>query len=366
MNKFIKILLASLACFVLICGACSPMTPDPIFPSEQTNGDKKPDPTPIPGPDDDDHRDDDEDDGHHDDQGDQDDRDEDEDDDQDPVDPVVPDPPTVGDHNGYGWFELPEMTDEDHNGIDDKNSDLYYSHTFRADAKKIRNFSACYSKSKIHPVWVAAPMHKSYTGSVSRTNAYQNDPNIKCTQSAKFDGYTRGHMVGSAERNVSSATNRQAFYYSNIGAQLQTGFNTGGGAWNKLEDLVDSFWGTDTLYQVIGCIFTNFTDKYGSTVNAKTTKNSANGTVQVPTAYYKAMLKVKRGVNKTPDKCSANELQCVAFILSHKSNAGHVPCVKDMYTIQELEKMTGMKYFVNVPNAPKTTFTASDWSSTLK
>lgn len=360
-EKIIRRILAALVCLSLAFSACTTVDPTPLFPSEQTNDDqKKPTPTPNPNNDQEDHED------HHDREDQQQEQEDDRWDDSDPEEPVIPDSPSVGNHNGYKWFELPEMTDEDKNGIDDKNSDLYYSHTMRADASKVRNFSACYSKSKIHPVWVAAPMHKSYKGSASRSNAYQNDPNIKCTQSAKFDGYTRGHMIGSSDRTISSATNRQVFYYSNIGAQLQTGFNTGGGAWNNLEDLVDSFWGTDTLYQVVGCIFTNFTDKYGSTVTAKTTKNSAKSTVQVPTAYYKAMLKVKKGVSKTPDKCSANELQCVAFILSHKSNAGHKPAVKDMYTIEELEKLTGMKYFVNVPNAPKTTFTASDWSSTLK
>lgn len=30
-------------------------------------------------------------------------------------------------------------------------------------------------------------------------------------------------------------------------------------------------------------------------------------------------------------------------------------------SISDLEKLTGFKYFVNVPNAPKNTFNASDW-----
>ena len=261
----------------------------------------------------------------------------------------------------YGWPELPAQTDRNRDGIDDNNRDYYYSHTFRADASTIRNFSSCYSKSKIHPVWVAAPMHSSYLGGSGRNDSYRADPNIKCTQSPKFDGYTRGHMIGSSDRTVSVATNKQAFYYSNIGAQTSTGFNTGGGAWNNLEDLVDGYLCADTLYQVVGCIFDTFTDRYGKTVSAKTGTNSV-GTFQVPTAWYKVVLRTKSGnTGKDVRNCSASELKCVAFILGHYSNHQHEPSAKDMYTVEYLESLTGLTFFVNVPNAPKSTFTASEW-----
>ena len=271
-----------------------------------------------------------------------------------------PDPQPHVDPNGladYGWFELPGQVDKDDDGIDDNNSDYYYSHTFRADAASIRNFSCCYSKGMMQPVWVAAPMHNSYKGSSGRNDSYKADPNIKCAQASKVDGYTRGHMLGSSDRTVSKPTNRQVFYYSNIGAQLQAGFNTGGGSWNNLESLTDGQWCADTLYQVIGCIFTKFTDRYGKTVEPKTV-----GDVHVPTAYYKVLLRTKAGnTGKAVDQCSASELKCAAFILGHRTNAGHKPSSSDMYTVEELEAMTGLTFFVNVPNAPKSTATASDW-----
>ena len=262
----------------------------------------------------------------------------------------------------YGWFELPAQKDKNRDGIDDDNSDLYYSHVFRSDASSVRNFSACYSKSMIHPVWVAAPMHSSYKGSSGRNESYKDDPNISCTQSARFTGYTRGHMLGSSDRTVSVATNKQVFYYSNIGAQLSSGFNTGGGAWNNLESLVDDQWCADTLYQVIGCVFETWTDRYGKTVTAKTASNSAGDQFQVPTAWYKVLLRTKKGTTgKRVDQCSADELQCAAFILGHYSNASHQPSAKDMYSVAEVEKLTGLTFFVNVPNAPKDNYSSSDW-----
>lgn len=261
----------------------------------------------------------------------------------------------------YGWFELPVQTDVDNNGIDDVNPDYYYSHTFRADAPKIRNFSSCYSKSKIHPVWVAAPMHKCYLGSSGRNDSYRDDPNIKCAQSSKFKGYTRGHMIGSSDRTVSVATNKQAFYYSNIGAQMSNGFNTGGGAWNNLEYRVDGYLCADTLYQVIGVVFQTWTDKYGKTTSAQTGSNSV-GKFQVPTGWYKVLLRTKKGnTGKRVDECSRDELQCVAFMLGHYSNHQHKPSTSDMYPVTEIEKMTGLTFFPNVPNAPKDEFKASDW-----
>lgn len=261
-----------------------------------------------------------------------------------------------------GWFELPLQTDANHDGIDDNNPDMYYSWTMRADVPSVRNFSAGYSKSRIHPVWVAGPQHSSYKGSASRTDAYQNDPAMKCEQSSKFEGYTRGHMIASSDRTVSTATNRQVFYYSNIGAQMSTGFNTGGGAWNNLETFIDGQFCSDTLYQVVGCIFDDFTDRYGSKVESKTGVNGADHIFQVPTAWYAVLLRTKDGNSgKRVDQCTASELKCAAFILGHRSNASHKPSAQDMYTVEDLEALTGLTFFVNVPNAPKSTAKASDW-----
>ena len=265
----------------------------------------------------------------------------------------------------YRWFELPVQHDKDNNGIEDTNPDYYYSHvSFTNNGKKVRNFSACYSRGMMHPVWVAAPMHSCYKGSASRTNNYKNDPNIPFSQNGKFTGYTRGHMIGSSDRLVSDEANRQVFRYSNIGAQLGNGvyFNTGGGVWNNLEDKVDTYWCADTLYQVVGCIFKDWTDRYGKTVDAKTGSGSVS-TFQVPTAWYKVLLRTKKGNSgKAVDMCSADELQCVAFIVGHYGESGRKPSSKDMYTVGEVEKLTGLTFFPNVPNAPKDTYKASDWN----
>lgn len=241
---------------------------------------------------------------------------------------------------GKSWAEMPaELV---------KSGDYYYTYHMRPDASKIRNYTVCYSKDLMCPVWVAAPMHSSYKGSSGRTDAYGQDPTLGCTQAGKWSGYTRGHMLGSSDRTVSRETNRQVFYYSNIAPQMQSGFNTGGGAWNNLEDFTDRQWCADTLYQVIGCYWTDKNKKVGSTV--------------IPTHYYKILLRTKKGnTRKSVAQCSADELQCAVFMVEHKSKKGQKPSASIMMSVAELEKMTGFTYFPNVPNAPKGAFNPSDW-----
>ena len=200
---------------------------------------------------------------------------------------------------------------------------------------------------------------------VSRTDAYGKDPkipsNIQYSSKDTGGGCNKGHMLGSAERLCSTATNRQVFYYTNIAPQYSDTFNTGGGAWNNLEDHIDGLVCKDTLYTVIGCYFENFS-RNGASASPKTISFGGRSDVSCPTMFYYALLRTKKGsTGKRVQDCSASELQCVAFTICHKMAKGHKPEAADMMSISDLEKLTGFTYFPNVPNAPKSTFTASDW-----
>lgn len=253
-----------------------------------------------------------------------------------------------------GW---PELVPEDKS-----NSDYYYAYhlcpDYPATGTKARNFSTCYSKSYRCPVWVAAPLHDCYTGDVKRTDAYRNDPDINCTQAGHWSGYTRGHMLGSNERRVTKNVNRDVFYYSNIGPQLQTYFNTGGGQWNTAEDWVDKQWRglADTCYQVVGTYWEN-------------TPKVVDGTT-IPTHYYIVLLKAKKSAgNKWVVNCSQGELQSIAIMVRHKTYAKNevVKAVdfqsKGVFkTVAEIERLTGHTFFPNVPNVPKDTYNPGDWN----
>ena len=169
-------------------------------------------------------------------------------------------------------------------------------------------------------------------------------------------------MLGSADRLSSTATNKQVFYYSNIAPQYSDTFNTGGGAWNNLEDHIDDLVCRDTLYVVIGCYFDQYTDKYGNTGRPAKISYGGRSDVSRPTMFYYALLRTKSGnTGKAVKDCSASELQCAAFVMCHEQDKGHKPEARDLISVSELEKLTGFTYFPNVPNAPKSTFNANDW-----
>lgn len=254
-----------------------------------------------------------------------------------------------------GWAELPAEKV--------KSGDYYYAYHLTdvnaSNGQKARNYGVCYSNERKCAIWVAAPMHPFYSKkNTNRTDAYKADPDIPVSQPGKWTGYTRGHMLGSGERLVSNNTNRQVFYYSNIAPQLQTYFNTGGGAWNTLEDWVDTQWegSSDTTYQVIGCYWDP----------AKSPKK-VNGTT-IPTHFYKILLRTKGHKNKWVVNCTREELQCVAIMVEHRTySKSEVPKPSQyqskgmLYSVKEIEEMTGMTFFPNVPNAPKDTYNTSDW-----
>lgn len=262
-----------------------------------------------------------------------------------------------------GW---PELLAEQ-----ESNSDYYYAYHLCPDLTirgyKARNYTVCFSAEHHCPVWVAAPRHACYEGTANRTNAYKADPDIpsgiQYYSKSTDSGCNKGHMLGSAERTCSRAVNEQVFYYSNIAPQYSSGFNTGGGGWNLLEDWIDTKVCTDTTYLVIGTYFDRYEDRYGNTASPKKISFGNRNDVSCPTMFYIAVLRTKKGnTGKSVMECSADELMCAAFVRCHNNALkGKQVSSKDMYSIAELEELTGFTYFPNVPNAPKNSYKASDW-----
>ena len=255
-----------------------------------------------------------------------------------------------------GWAELPTQK---------ASNDIYVTSHLLGDNR--RNYTVCYSREQRAPLWVAAPVHRAYKGDVKRVDNYDFDPtlpiNIQITLNRSYGDYTRGHMLGSGERTASREMNNQTFYVTNIAPQLREGFNERGGAWNNLEYFVDRQLCADTLYVVTGAIYDDFTAPDGTNIKARTTVNkNDNKRVGVPTAYYKALLRTTSGrTGKSVVECKTSELKCAAFIIPHRSDSGHKPTAEDMISIKELERLTGVNFFANVPNAPESKAEAKDW-----
>ena len=282
--------------------------------------------------------------------------------------------PVPGQSGKYGWYELPVMNLKESGGYltDVNDSDLYYAYHHcagpeKSGGKKARNYTVCYSAEHHCPVWVAAPRHAMYqTKATDRTDAYGKDPSIpsgiQYNSKSTGGGCNKGHMLGSAERTSSAATNRQVFYYTNIAPQYSSTFNTGGGGWNTLEDWVDGKVCSDTLYVVIGTHFKTFTDGYGYTGKPATISFGGRSDVTRPSMFYYILLRTKKGNTGKPlSECKRDEIMCAAFVRSHEIAKGTKVSAKDLMSVSDLEKITGFTYFPNVPQAPKDSYNAKDW-----
>lgn len=280
---------------------------------------------------------------------------------------------SVTDGDQPGWFEVPLMHTKKSGSylVNANDANQYYAWHICAGGEKAaggnpaRNYTVCFSAEDHCPLWVAAPRHAMFVGNSGRNEAYKADPkipaSIQYSSKSTGGGCNKGHMLGSAERTCSAATNRQVFHYSNIAPQLSANFNTGGGRWNVLEDYVDTQVCADTLYEVLGCYFQKYTDAYGETQTPYKISFGGRDDVSIPTMFYYVLLRTKSGNSgKAVTNCSSDELQCVAFVRAHV-NVRQAVSSRELMSVADLEAITGVTYFPNVPNAPKTTFNASDW-----
>ena len=240
-----------------------------------------------------------------------------------------------------GWLELPATDSED-------GMDWGLVKMTSPQGTSMRNYSYYWDYDNLVAHWVAYPLNRSLIGgSVDRTNEWGVDPNLSTTYQpvlykAYRGGFDRGHQLPSADRLLNRDANVQTFYGVNMTPQLGAGFNQS--IWSSLEGKVRSWAGScDTLYVVTGCVVRNnsTSGSYGE-VGGYALDNDGKK-VAVPTAYYKAVLRYKKdGANATYQAC--------AIYLEHKNYSSSYRVSKsDSMSIDELERITGVDFFVNLP-----------------
>ena len=231
-----------------------------------------------------------------------------------------------------GWMELPATNDKD----------LYFFRhdmTFRGGT--MRNYSYYLDPAARVAVWVAYPLNKFLAGTGSRTDRWGVDPKVPTRYQAvlfkSFKGYDRGHQLPSADR-LASGANETTFYGTNMTPQLAS---LNQHDWSTLEGRVrswaDSF---DTLYVVTGADLRGYT---------KTADDNYGQPVAVPTGYFKALLGYKKSgsFGITP---STGGYTGIGFYYEHRSY-GDTPVMNQAMTLSELERKTGLSFFVGLSAA---------------
>ena len=224
------------------------------------------------------------------------------------------------------WLELPAMD----------NPNLgYYTHSFKMNGNTYRNYSFGWSQKDRVAIWVAYPLCKLYTnGSAGRTNAWALDPLLGEDSAAPFGGYAgdyaRGHQLPSADRQCCYDANAQTFYGTNMTPQLNEHNEK---IWADLENKVRGYANSsDTTYVVTGVVVTS---------SSKIEKDSYGKNVTIPDAYFKAVLKYSKS-------STLGTWNAAAFYLEHRAYTGSIGKEHSM-SIDKLEEITGIDFFVNLP-----------------
>lgn len=236
------------------------------------------------------------------------------------------------------WLELPAL-DQPKLGFFTHSMDggRYINRT----KSGVRNWSFYYDYDAYVSWWVAYPLNSGLLkGSSGRSDWQATDPLLPASAVCDLSsgsyggGWTRGHQIPSADRQMSYAANASTFYPTNLTPQNYD-FNGGdnySGIWVRLEGQVRTYAGRcDTLYVVTGCDVRNSTQWSGT---------RGGHAAKVPTHYYKALLR-KKGSNYS----------AIAFHIPHTGDSS--VCLADIMdyvcSIDELEQKTGVDFFVNLP-----------------
>lgn len=255
-----------------------------------------------------------------------------------------PDPDPDPNPSGYaGRIEIPVLKGGSLN--------IFHTWTTKVNGKETVTYSYEYDCTKKHVRWVAFTFDNvTSQKNVDRKDNYQPDTNIpaqyRTDRSDYYEPYNRGHMVASSDRLYSRDANSQTFYYSNISPQLISGFNQGGSTWDAIENKVQE-WGKvsnpqDTTYIV-----------KGTSIDYAILETGKNG-VQIPKYYFSTILSYKNG-----------QYKAIGFYIEHTYDKSKniKQCAK---SIDELERITGIDFYHNLPNniesEVEASYKESDWS----
>ncbi len=243
------------------------------------------------------------------------------------------------------WMELPATN----------TPGLFFIYHPMPDNRSLRNYSYYYDPSARVAVWVAYPLNNGLKGTGNRPDPepWGLDPKVpKADQAVLYKGYSlsstydRGHQIPSADRYAYGA-NVETYYGANMTPQ-RNDFN--GGIWSTLESKVRTWAGKcDTLYVVTGADLRGASEKV---------QDNERKDVTVPTGYFKALLAYKKGGDFGTG--TGNYIG-IGFYFEHRKYENTNAAVKaQALSLDTLEDLLGLDFFVNLPADTQKTVEAQD------
>lgn len=189
------------------------------------------------------------------------------------------------------------------------------------------------SFNRVHnqPNWVAWELTKRETqGTVGRSNNFEPDPLVPqphqvTTDDYKGSGYDRGHMAPAADMKWSGRAMSECFYMSNMCPQNGS---LNSGSWGTLEKACRRWAQQEgAVYIVCGPVFKGNRQK----------KIGRAHKVTVPDGFFKVVLSMKK-----------NHEKAIGFYYANRG--GKQPMEETATTVDNIEELTGMDFFVNIPD----------------
>ena len=165
---------------------------------------------------------------------------------------------------------------------------------------------------------------------------FQPDPDLPAGARTELDeykgsGYQRGHICASGDRLNSMEANEQTFYLSNIMPQT---YQLNNGIWQDMENHVRNKWNNDTFRHMLYVV-------KGGTINEGNISTYTSTGIPVPRYFFMALL------------CESDngQYKALGFKVEHSNrNEGGQPLRNYVVNISELEQLTGIDFFCNLPD----------------
>lgn len=209
------------------------------------------------------------------------------------------------------------------------------------DADEV-NFCIEWDCDKKSQRWTCYQMHKGYTGNNSRVvSGYLFDPNLDDDEYFDSDlfygsGYDHGHICPNADRKFSYEANYQTFYLTNMQPQYNkfNGYSgSSEGLWLRIEEQVRSVTpsaSSDTLYVCKG----------GTIDSEENIIEYIDDQLIVPRYFFTALLLY-----------SNESYRAIGFWVEQENDYKTDVSITDLVcSIDDLEELTGIDFFCNLPD----------------
>ncbi|MCU0446750.1 MAG: DNA/RNA non-specific endonuclease [Microscillaceae bacterium] len=190
-------------------------------------------------------------------------------------------------------------------------------------------YTLLYSEEHEQALWVAYKLESYQTkGNTRRQDDFRPDPKVVSGSATPADyrgsGYSRGHLAPVADFRFDPQAMNETFFMSNMSPQTH---QMNAGIWNDLEQQVRYWVGRDKQFYIVS----------GPILKQGLPKIGRENRVSVPEQYYKIIVDVLEP-----------ELKAIAFLIPNRDSSE--PFQKFAVSIDELEKLTGIDFFPQLPD----------------